>query len=337
MCVRQQHRYAVYSHKLHQRNDPELEQKIDRLAEFHAKLRRGKNTVVARTKIRNKLCKLCVEYFYVTGDDLNGNVDDGILSDLILKAIDKYDPKKKDASLVHYIVKVYPLRVKDEGRRQENEGDNLVSLDEHAIDESHDARMADEASDFVDAGYGGNLLGGEDLLESGEPDVEGEDLAEENLYLRLLVELEAFLDHQNLNHDDRSRLYRRMVFTERITYAVKSQPNISGCQAIERHEKDTFARMELGFLDTFMANETRTVSDLYSGEMVNGYADKIRRLSQSMIKYAEGGRTKPPGIAWLPNDAYQGYLEERYGIKVTSSAISRQRKQFDAFEAKIMR
>lgn len=336
MCVRQQHRYAVYSHRLHQRNDPELKQRLEDLAERYASLRKGEDVDEA-TETRNTLWASCYQYFYATGDDLNGNVVDDPLADLFLEAIDKYDPEKENASLVHYIARVYPLRVRDEGRRQENEGDKLDSLDEHAIDESHDARMADEANDFDDAGYGGNLRGGEDLFESGEPDVEEEDLAEENLYLRLLVELMSFLDHRNLNHDDRSKLHRRMVFTERITYAVKSQPNISGCRAIERHESDTFACMELGFLDTFMSNVTRTVSALYHGEMVNGYADKIRRLSQKMIEYAEGRWIKPPGIAWLPNDAYQKYLKEHHGIEVTSSAISQQRKNFDAFEVKIMR
>ena len=318
---------SIYSHRLHQRDDERLARRIERLARQCEHLRGPDGSEGESARYRAAVIDLyqaCLKYFYVTGDDLNGRAYDDVFIDLLQRFIPRYDSKK--GLFVHYVANVYPLRVKDAGEKQERESSAIDSLDDQAIDSSYDERLAFE-----------------DAYSFDQPPVQFD--ADENLsddacdetangekggYWQLLLAIMGFLNHkEDSRHQPVSKLYYRMVFTERITYAIKSQELFEYCRPIVHRERDTFEAMELGFLDSFMVDAVRTVRALWNGAMRGDYASRISRLRERMEGYAAGELDKPPRINWLDLDAYKSYLSEQYGIGVTSAAISMQRERFN--------
>lgn len=328
-------KFSMYSHRLHQRDDERLERRIERLAKQCERLRGVDGGGSESSRYRASVIDLyqaCLKYFYVTGDDLNGKSYDDVFIDLLQGFIPRYDSKK--GLFVHYIANVYPLRVRDAGERQEKEADNIDSLDDQTIESSYDERLAiedtydlDQLSEQPDAG--GSL--------SDDGQSEAATAGEQGIYWQLLLAIMGFLNHkEDSRHQAVSKLYYRMIFAERITYAVKSQELFEYCLPIVRRERDTFEAMELGFLDSFMVDVVRTVRALWSGAMRDDYVSKmIRRLRERMDSYAAGETDKPPKINWLGIDAYKSYLKEQYGIEVSSAAISMQRDRFNRLAEEI--
>lgn len=317
--------YDIYSHKLRQRDDPKLKDRIDRLARRYERLRSADAHGSESARVRATYTELygaCLKYFYVTGSDLQGKAVDSILIDLLADAISRYDSSR--GLLVHYIARVYPLRVRDEGERQSRAGKDVDSLDDGLLESSYDGRLAysDEALEL-------------DPMESAESDEEESGTGKDS-YLQFLSVLVSFLEHkEDGRHLPESKLYYRMVFVERIVYAVKSQELFDYCLPIERHERDTFAAMELGFLDRFMKEKARTVAALWSDDMQNGYLASIKRLRERIESFQAGGIEKPPKIRWIGIDSYKRYLEEVYGKTVSSPVISMQRDKFDRLEQQL--
>lgn len=136
-----------------------------------------------------------------------------------------------------------------------------------------------------------------------------------------------FLDyHEGGRHQAKSKLYMRMVFTERSTYAVRSQLDFEECEPFVRHERDTFRAAEIPFLDTFVADSTpdlwsiRRLWEIVFKERRQGSIDHlVDRINR--FEHGEKGLT-PPSVSWIDIRDYQDYLKSQYGIEATDSVIS---------------
>ena len=364
------HLYAGYSHALRQRRGLGLEKEIEKYASRYARHRDGGNADRARSAYA-KLCTACFKFFYVVGEDMpvakEGYGVDALFVELLEETARGFDPNK--GLFVHYFTHVYARRVNDlgEGERRADEvgGKPIESLDVHWIDESHDARVGMEDEELGDAvlASGDSSFDGlfvdDEGVDAATPAVEsfeatasgdaGDDACFDDAPPRtrdvvtlVLSKVLGFLDHkEDGRHQPQSKLYMRMVFTERVTYAVRSQPVFEACEPFERHERDTFRAAEVPFLDTFTMWEAPTrwsTRLLWSEPFKERYQKSIERLCDLMIRFETGlEELAPPKITWLDISDYQNYLSSNYGIEVTSPVISQQRDKFNRLEAEILR
>lgn len=130
----------------------------------------------------------------------------------------------------------------------------------------------------------------------------------------LMLELPSRL-HGKANNPTRMS-YFRMFFTDGVTVFLKDETNLDAYTA---HERDLFHAMNLSFLDFYMEQACRTVSQVAVcplkpyGSLVEGrLADQETRLP-------------------LPADVFLSYRHQTGDEKASSVTISQQRKAYQEF------
>lgn len=326
---------AILSHRLQQRKDPNLKRRIERTARLYA-LCKDKDVARAERHIL-ELLALCYEFFYVTGTDLDaGNSHDEVFASVVVSCIQRYNPDKSNASLVNYIAVSYRYRIRDEAKKmgirkegiqpsssapvQKGKGVIQVeSLNAYELGEDRDSRLLDEEdnSEIVD-------------------DLSADTEISKDKYWEFLTLLYGFLNHkEDRGHRETSKILYRMVFSERITYAIKSQPRYEDnphLEIIRRHERDTFGAVERGFFDSFFISS----SEDYAKQILDEFMEKLGKsshggndeLRMQIAKY-ETGEKPLINLALTVLTTYMRDMKDEYRNK-----IDRLRDRIIAYEAR---
>ena len=329
---------AMYSHRLKDSGNKRLEEKINRMFSEYAQLRHDpKDRDRARTLLGDILILLS-RHFTVVGQDLEAMEHqtsfDEIMDDILIDALKEYDPSR--GLFTHFLRYRYKKNRLSEAMREDKRQRSLVEFRD--MDAHPDADAAD--SDWQDDDEHGGVeerLGDADAADSGwrydgrysTPGYAGEadEMCKAVVVSKVLSLLDSYLEGLGTNPEtQRTRLYFRMIFTERMTYSVKVTPVFEDCEPLEAEEALVFHIVEVGFLDVFMAGICRTIRQLWDTPLRDGYGKIIKRDDPRMQ------RKNPPAEWKLRIDVYLGYLKKE-GIGVSSAVISQNRKKFtDLYE-----
>ena len=222
--------------------------------------------------------------------------------------LEKYDPEK--GSFQSFVCARLNLRKKDMERK--DQGKRRVTYKEAGQKRQKwvDTESLDVPLDEDQTSTRGDLLPDTRTV-SGQERMEAEERAEELITLILLLP-------QRLNGQAKNPTrinYFRMFFTDGTVAALQTV----GEAPYIAHERDLFEAMKVPFLDFFMREPCRTVSEIVNttlklyGQMVDGRPMELPEQP-------------------LPNDVYMQYLEQIEGMELKSvSTITNQRTAYRAF------
>lgn len=181
----------------------------------------------------------------------------------------------------------------------------------------YEARRKDEENTVPDTVPAG---GGEDISRTANlpagPGSDPEELVKLDgalcELLSLILDLRTRL--QGRANNPARRNYFRMFFTDNVAAGLHDAP---APDIFARRERDLFAALKLEFLDFFMAESCRTVSELCASPL---------KPYGALVEGRDMVETKLP----LPGDVYVSYLDRVEHTKAGLSAVSQQRTAYEA-------
>ena len=267
----------------------EKEKRFDEVAR-RWKAETAENQAV-REALRNEL--------FALGFELYDDRSDEFITTFVNFFQSRYDPQKGDAS--HYFSRVMSRRKHDDENKKPREtGLETAGEDGKTTENAELVRMEVEAWE-----NGGSV----------EAEVDADDTLVS--LLSLILALPERLKGKANN--PKKITYYRMFFTDGVVAAVHGMPMRSELGRYARHERDLFRAFQVRFLDFFMRERCRNISDIADCE--------VRRYGELV----SGAPMEHPGHP-LPNDVYREYLNSCEGYDIAADAsVSNQRAEYKRF------
>ena len=310
--------------------------------------------------LREDVAILAFKVFKIVGRGVIGDTDDTYIN-LIVSAVDSFKLSEK-TEFSHYFRSTYarrrktPLNANDQfnydasymadGFRESSDDSFDWLWDTKAAAQKRkggrDAELEPEYSLRDDADYAAisafdelgkeerNILavcGATDLDElSREQIAAAENARQAAAFVDVLTLLDAFQNHRddNVTHTSKQKLYRRLFFTEDLTFSVKKLANREECVPFEHHERDAMRLVEIPFQDCYTSEQCRSIASLWACPLKDeAFGARIREIRRPGDSGYDETKT------WtLPAELFQEYLRLILHEEVSRSQISNQRKNY---------
>ena len=311
--------------------------------------------------LREDIAILASRVFKIVGRGVTGDFDN-TYDDILIPTMESFDASR-GTPFSWYFRRTYALRRKDSLNASDQFNHDAPFLDDvygepseeetfswvwksnsatRGIEGGRDAEIAPESVLRKSADY--EAISSFDKLEQREKsiyDVYGqvdlddlsreqiaaaEDASQAAVFIQAIALQNSFLDHidDGVAHTPQTRMYRRMFFTEELTFIVKRVANFEECRPLQRHEREAFDASEPPFQDRYTVGKYRSIKALWEGSLRESVGStKIRKIKKP------GDEGYDETAVWkLPNVLFQDYIEDAFGVRVGGGAISNQRENY---------